>query len=642
MISREDQRWTASKGLLVATLLLTSTVAWADPDDPPAGYYSSATGTGATLKSQLHAIIDNHTVRSYDAARTILQDTDRDPNDPDRMILVYDRVSLDVSAINPDGSIPGWDNAATWNREHTWPKSRGVASSGPDTSDLHQLRPSTTRVNSDRGNLNFGGVFGAQNYGPVFDHGAEVWYPGDADAGMIARQQFYMAVRYDGSDSATEDLELVPGTPAINLDVLGDLDRLIEWHYEAEPDTFERHRNDIIHDTYQHNRNPFIDRPEFVWSVFVDQQNDSQIAIAGATVGNDGATYATVDLGRVLVGAATPADRTVSIHKGGNDGTYFEIRPTGDATSSPSARPHAFRSGGTDDTTIDVGLDTSTATAGLRSGTVTLDNLDVTTGGGTGRGANDANDIVGLNLEVLDHASPSFAPGDELNAMMLDFGQVVKGQTPPTVDFDLFNRVGTAGFTADLELDSFSGTGDTNVLTTNLTPFLGASALEAGSSSLFTATLDTSELGAFSAIYTLSFSDENLPGASWLDDLTLTLIGSVDAAMLETADFDEDTDIDGTDFLAWQRGLGISSGAQPGQGDANGDGEVDAADLAVWNEQFGVENRGNVANIPEPGSLVLALFALLSALGMMGRHDRNTLAKWQPDSQEFGDCPISR
>ncbi|MEK6677108.1 MAG: ribonuclease, partial [Planctomycetota bacterium] len=33
--------------------------------DPPASYYNSATGTGLTLKSQLHNIIDDHTIRDY-------------------------------------------------------------------------------------------------------------------------------------------------------------------------------------------------------------------------------------------------------------------------------------------------------------------------------------------------------------------------------------------------------------------------------------------------------------------------------------------------------------------------------------------------------------------------------------------------
>ncbi|MCH8840516.1 MAG: hypothetical protein IH831_07530, partial [Planctomycetes bacterium] len=46
-----------------------------------------------------------------------------------------------------------------------------------------------------------------------------------------------------------------------------------------------------------------------------------------------------------------------------------------------------------------------------------------------------------------------------------------------------------------------------------------------------------------------------------------------------SADFDEDGDVDGKDFLTWQRGLGILLGAAHGDGDADGDGDVDLADL---------------------------------------------------------------
>ena len=134
----------------VAALLLAPSV-FADAFDPPPTYYDAATGAGATLKQQLHEIIEGHTVRSYGDARSILQDLDRDPADPDRILLVYDRASLDVSSINPNGSIPGWDSGSSWNREHTWPRSRGVGSSGADNSDLHQLRPSDPGVNGSRG-----------------------------------------------------------------------------------------------------------------------------------------------------------------------------------------------------------------------------------------------------------------------------------------------------------------------------------------------------------------------------------------------------------------------------------------------------------------------------------------------------------
>jgi hypothetical protein len=46
--------------------------------------------------------------------------------------------------------------------------------------------------------------------------------------------------------------------------------------------------------------------------------------------------------------------------------------------------------------------------------------------------------------------------------------------------------------------------------------------------------------------------------------------------------------VDGSDFLAWQRGLGVTTGASHAQGDADADGDVDAVDLGVWKSKFGV------------------------------------------------------
>ena len=165
-------------------------------------------------------------------------------------------------------------------------------------------------MNTSRGNKNFGGVY-AQGFGAVTDGGAK-YYPGNADAGMIARSEFYMDTRYDGdaADTGTSDLELVAGDPVDNGSQLGDLNRLIEWNFAAPPDTFERNRHQIIYNTYQFNRNPFIDHPEWAWSVFVNQTNDSQIGIGGATVNADGSSARNVDLGRVFTGGQCLRRRT--------------------------------------------------------------------------------------------------------------------------------------------------------------------------------------------------------------------------------------------------------------------------------------------------------------------------------------------
>lgn len=81
-----------------------------------------------------------------------------------------------------------------------------------------------------------------------------------------------------------------------------------------------------------------------------------------------------------------------------------------------------------------------------------------------------------------------------------------------------------------------------------------------------------------------------------------------------SADFDADGDVDGNDFLIWQRGFGSAGGLD--QGDANGDGSVDELDLDVWKTQFGSAPISAAANsIPEPSALPLAVvsFACLSA-----------------------------
>jgi hypothetical protein len=54
-----------------------------------------------------------------------------------------------------------------------------------------------------------------------------------------------------------------------------------------------------------------------------------------------------------------------------------------------------------------------------------------------------------------------------------------------------------------------------------------------------------------------------------------------------TGDFDQNARVDGNDFLAWQRGVGTTTGATRAQGNADFDGDVDAADLAIWRQQFG-------------------------------------------------------
>jgi hypothetical protein len=88
-------------------------------------------------------------------------------------------------------------------------------------------------------------------------------------------------------------------------------------------------------------------------------------------------------------------------------------------------------------------------------------------------------------------------------------------------------------------------------------------------------------------------------------------------------DFDVDGDVDGADFLDWQRQVG--SAVPNGTGaDANGDGTVDGLDLAEWSENFGevaASPAGSpaAASVPEPAALSLVAVAV-AMVASFGRH----------------------
>jgi hypothetical protein len=88
-------------------------------------------------------------------------------------------------------------------------------------------------------------------------------------------------------------------------------------------------------------------------------------------------------------------------------------------------------------------------------------------------------------------------------------------------------------------------------------------------------------------------------------------------------DFDADGDVDGADFLDWQRQLGSTVPNGTGA-DANGDGTVDGLDLGVWTDNFGEVGAlpaGSpiAASVPEPAALSLAAM-VVAMVAAVGRH----------------------
>jgi hypothetical protein len=85
------------------------------------------------------------------------------------------------------------------------------------------------------------------------------------------------------------------------------------------------------------------------------------------------------------------------------------------------------------------------------------------------------------------------------------------------------------------------------------------------------------------------------------------------AAITPSADFDRDGDVDGRDFLTWQRNAGMADPLQS-DGDANFDGAINTADLAVWQAAYANPPISAIAAVPEPGGLFAAGVGLATLL----------------------------
>ncbi len=231
---------------------------------PPAGYYDPANGlTGLPLKQALHDIIKGQTVLPYEFGLfTPIRNIWQDPGNSTQMQLIYSGTTVSKSS-------------GTWNREHLWPRSRGNDEHlGPDDSDLFHVSPADPAVNTQRSVLYFDNSSAADSplvnpahpNAPLCTRDSNSWEPPAVQKGDIARALFYMATRYDGTEPNTTDLELVGTGPTGPQ--MGNLDTLIAWHNADPPDATEMGRNDLIYTAYQHNRNPFIDHPEWVAAIW--------------------------------------------------------------------------------------------------------------------------------------------------------------------------------------------------------------------------------------------------------------------------------------------------------------------------------------------------------------------------------------
>lgn len=277
-----------SKSLLILYALLSlSSLVFAQTSTEE--YYQSATGkTGNELKTALHNIIKGNTVLPYTSSEydvwDALKETDADPNDETKIILIYTGRSEDKSHQD-NGS---GDNDS-WNREHIWAKSHGFGGDPRDNpgaaTDIHALRACDRSVNSSRSNLFFDNGGEAHSEATECNYDSDSWEPRDAVKGDIARMIFYMAVRYEG-EGDEPDLEMT-NDMSYSKDnytepFFGKLATLKDWNTQDPVDDAELARNEKVFEI-QGNRNPFINHPEWVeeiWETVIDTESPEISAVS--------------------------------------------------------------------------------------------------------------------------------------------------------------------------------------------------------------------------------------------------------------------------------------------------------------------------------------------------------------------------
>ena len=259
---------------------------------PPANYYNSANGlTGEQLKVALHNIIKDHTSISYSQIWNAFWSTDNKGNG----------VVWDMYSDRPNGNPPytyrlGQDQCGSYdsegdcyNREHSWPQSWFNDQTTPRT-DLHHIFATDGYVNNRRGNFPFGEVRSAtwtsQNGSKLGScktpgYSGTVFEPIDEYKGDFARAIMYMSVRYYGEDGSWGSSDMT------NKSVIKPwaITMLLRWSEMDPVSQKEIDRNNAIYNDYQHNRNPFVDHPEYAnmiwdptWSIDDHQEQDNPTA----------------------------------------------------------------------------------------------------------------------------------------------------------------------------------------------------------------------------------------------------------------------------------------------------------------------------------------------------------------------------
>ncbi len=263
-------------------------------------YYNGITGTeGMTLKDQLTDLIFEHTVVSYDGLYEVYKTSDNRPEDNTVFDMYGDfhfAHSKKCGSYSKEGDC--------FNREHSVPQS-WFSGKSPMYSDAFHLYPTDGKVNGMRSNYPFGEV-GSTTYTYPFKNDiagvcklgtsnftgytGKVFEPADVYKGDFARTYFYFATAYKSKFplSGNGTVHFTTSTTYCNLTEYSK-NLFLKWHHEDPVSKKEVIRNDAVYE-YQHNRNPFIDHPEYadaIWGSTPVSGDSVKVSVSSMSMTND-------------------------------------------------------------------------------------------------------------------------------------------------------------------------------------------------------------------------------------------------------------------------------------------------------------------------------------------------------------------
>lgn len=211
----------------------------------------------------------------YGTLRYSYKDVDKDLNNSGNIIGYYDGQSMNGT----------WDQGVTYNREHTWPQSKGAESTTPMGYDMQSVRPASVAINSDRGSTAYGesSKFYDPDVIPINNPTYETKNLGSY-RGDCARVVLYDYVVYGEAGGHQNDLYSGKAQLLSKLGKSGVFESvaiLLKWHMLDPSSLTEMVRNDGAQ-AYQGNRNPFIDYPELAIQMLKDKVTTYQVSVTGA------------------------------------------------------------------------------------------------------------------------------------------------------------------------------------------------------------------------------------------------------------------------------------------------------------------------------------------------------------------------